>query len=200
MGASAQSEIQTAATIPIDPTAIEALIRKLHPGEQLLWAGRPHAVSQAALFAVWAIFSICLFLSGHPAGHTFQWNAHLQILPFVLGIGFVAIRLLARRRTFYGVTDRRALTVSPGCTSSVRLLDDLGIPVKISRGPFGQLHFSATAVNEFDVPVSKRSQFGFSLGPNVDAIHEIAASAQRKILDDADQASIIAASAKPVAR
>jgi len=112
-----------------DPRARAAIAPSLEPGETLLWAGQPKLgfrFTLADMFIVpfslvWASFAILWesFAIVAALNNPMAFPFALAGLPFVaIGLYMLVGRFLydraKRARTFYGVTDRRALIVHAG--------------------------------------------------------------------------------------
>jgi hypothetical protein len=107
--------------LAINPAAERVIQGELEDGERLLWAGRPRQglqlrreIASLIAFALASLPFIGAFAVG-PAGA--QTADTLLGNPFVLWMVFVAVApivldALVRRRTAYGLTDRRAIFVS----------------------------------------------------------------------------------------
>ncbi len=114
--------------MPTDTYA--ALTPYLHPGERLLWAGRP---KQGLLLRgedawlipftlVWSLFAFS-FLSATPLSTPFPFNLILplfSIVGFYFLIGRFLVDMWLRSRTYYGLTDQRAVIVTGGFTRNLR--------------------------------------------------------------------------------
>lgn len=133
-----------------DEVAREVLLREIEPGERLLWAGRPvQGVRFAAADALMIPFSllwggfaifweVTAILSGAPV--FFQlWGVPFVVIGLYLIAGRFVVDTRRRARTFYGLTDRRAIFVVAGSSSQVSSIDlDRPEPIELSEGRGGR--------------------------------------------------------------
>ena len=145
----------------MDPFVQAELQPELQPDESLLWAGRPGAgrlftlidiylVPFSLLWGGFAIFWEALVLSS-----MISRPSTFELFPLVFGLVFVAIgcymifgrfivKRYTRRRTFYAVTDRRAIVVSTAFRRIVRstsLKRLPGLELSTGRGTRGTVTF-----------------------------------------------------------
>lgn len=133
-----------------DEVARAAIQREIERDERLLWAGRP---AQGVRFEAADAFTIPFSLFW--GGFAIYWEVTVilsgaPVFLVIWGIPFVAMGLYliagrffvdARRRarTFYGLTDRRAIFVVAGASSRVSSIDLHGPePVQLSEGRGGR--------------------------------------------------------------
>jgi hypothetical protein len=184
------SEVPGGGHVPTDPSAREVISRQLEPGENLLWAGRPN-------FLGVSIYAIALGLTWMLS---LLIGTHKQVvLCSVVMLPLGAISLFVQAGIFYGVSDRRVLWFLTRSLGKKRLLgfplcDALGAPLKIYRRPFGTLDFGGSFADEI---LGRRESFVFFLGSRAPAVYQIAAAAQRKLVDEAEQSVIAGWTSKP---
>jgi hypothetical protein len=183
--------------VPIDATAREVISRHLDPGENLLWAG--HAkfsgldLNAILLGAFWAFALLQRKLDPSQ-----PWTNHKQMVLYsVVMLPLCAIALLLGGGIFYGVTDRRLLWLSTRFFSKQRpldfpLCDAVGHPLKISRLPFGVLSFGGRTAEALSRP--KEAYFSFFIGSRASAVYQMIVAAERKLVDEAENAAIAALS------
>jgi hypothetical protein len=126
-----------------------ALEGDLDPGERILWAGRPR---QGIYFAGADVLLVPFSLVW--AGFAFFWESNVlhgknfPILFVLFGGAFCLIGLylvfgrfifdaLLRARTFYAITDRRALIVSRVTSRDLTSIDLEGVQVTLKEGSDG---------------------------------------------------------------
>ncbi|HVA81989.1 MAG TPA: hypothetical protein VNF29_13760 [Candidatus Binataceae bacterium] len=200
VGSGYQNNLSTAVQTPSDPTACGVITQMLDPGELLVWAGRPRVTALVAFSSVLAMLAICVVvLRGQPQNLAVQWYARSGVFPLCLVIlAIVGAVIIMGGGIIYGITDRRALLVSTRSWPSRKIdfLDEYRIPAAISRWPFGLIFFNGRSASP-DPRFSRNPSFLFFLGKDAAEVYKVAISAQRKLLDDAEQARIAAAVIKP---
>jgi len=183
LGSSATASVY----VPTDPAAREVISRQLDPGENLLWAGRPNLLG-VSIYAMGLGFSWMLAL---------LIGTHKQVvLISVIAPPLCAISLFIQAGIFYGVSDRRVLWITTRplgkkLALDAPLCDEIGAPLKIARLPLGILSFKTAAAQ------GHNPGFAFFLGSRAPAVHQITVAAQRKLVDEAEQAAIAALKTKP---
>ncbi len=147
--------------------AYAALTPYLHPGERLLWAGRP---KQGLLlrgedawlipFAlIWSFFSLPGDFARLLSGGGFDFFSFLfAIVGFYLLIGRFLIDMWLRAHTHYGLTERQALIVSDGFSQQIRYvnlktLSDLKLTLR--RGGRGTIELGKPKFNIFGPRASR---------------------------------------------
>jgi hypothetical protein len=140
-------------------SASDALAGDLLPGERILWAGRPHShvifqpsdaliVPLSLLWAGFAIFwewSVLHTPNAGVSGLFFAlWGVPFVLIGVYLVVGRFVVQWMTKRRTYYAVTDRRAL-VRTGLTGRVLQLADLRrlptVTKQVRRNGVGTLVF-----------------------------------------------------------
>ncbi len=149
----------------IDPVAAEEIQRELTSGESIVWAGRPNTsviFHREDLFLIpfsllWGGFAIFweasvlgllpLFGKGDSTSLLFGlWGIPFLVIGQYLIWGRFLVAAWLKRRTFYGVTNRRVLTVQNGWgrkTASSYLEAVPAILKEGGRNGIGSLRFSA---------------------------------------------------------
>jgi hypothetical protein len=147
-----------------------ALERKLKPGEQILWRGRPDPkrhftrgeVIRIPFSVLWAALMVSIGFSAVQGGSHYL---KLLCVPFVLAALYVTIgrfwwQARVKRRTTYAITDRRVIVAVEGSsrrTRSIRLnrLPPVN-PVVRSDGS-GDIVFGTMSLPEW---ISSATRFG----------------------------------------
>jgi hypothetical protein len=148
----------------VNPQAERLITRELNSDEKLLWSGQPEAKRLAMqampifLFGIpWTAFA-CFWVAMACWGATrakgaegFMMFFPLFGLPFIL-IGLAMLisplkKLQEAKKTYYGVTNKRALIVIDGKTRTVQAYDksSLGNLVRVEYGNKGDLTWSPVA-------------------------------------------------------
>ena len=168
----------------MDPEAGQAIIEQLEPDETMLWAGRPDRVR--TLFyplLLSLLLSGRLYLSRLPGPTKFHLSMGLSVFFFLL-------TWLFNRRIFYGLTNRRAITVaSPfGRTRSrsASLVNRLEEPIPIRRGFLGKVVFGRSGRNTGNSRDAPNVGLVFYSVANAEAVFQQALTAQQHMLDEID--------------
>lgn len=177
--------------------------QRLGPGERLLWAGQPVQglrftrsdvvmIPFSLLWGGFAIFwEISVILSGAPLIFCL-WGIPFVIVGLYLIVGRFFVDAHRRARTFYGLTDRRALILEGRGPSRVVSLDhrDPGPMVLIEgRGGRGSIRFGSgtpqsARVNEISLPGARKQEVPtFEEIRDAREVHERIREAQRAIQD-----------------
>lgn len=110
--------------------AYAALTPHLHPGEHILWAGRPKQGFALRALDLWVVPFMLCWLTGAVTTGVLELRQEgsdslVYSIPFVLfGVWFLFSRFWfdakLRGRTFYGLTDRRAIIVTYWLRQQIR--------------------------------------------------------------------------------
>lgn len=118
----------------MDFTIDQTLRRELVPGERLLWSGRPlqgirfrrSDLGVVGIGIAWCVMGFASFLTGRGSIEQAKSNPFLLFiaigLVYMFFVRFV-VDAIARRKIFYGVTDRRAIIIGGMFTQSTTSLD-----------------------------------------------------------------------------
>jgi hypothetical protein len=183
----------------MDPNAQLELARHLAAGESLLWAGTPRQgllLRPADAFMIpfsllWGGFAVFweagVLASGAPAFFGL-WGVPFVLigLYFIVGRFFVDAR--ARAKTFYGLTNRRAIIVSGIFAKTInslplRTLSDISVRERSDRTGtvlLGRPHPFAVWYAGMQWPgMGQYSTPGFELIPDAKRVHDQLLEAQR---------------------
>jgi hypothetical protein len=167
----------------MDPEAGQAISAQLNPDETLLWADRPDT-ARTLFYPV----LVCLFLSGRLYFSPLPGPTRFH-LAIVLSVLVLLTSWLLNRRAFYGLTDRRAITVASvfarTWTRSANLVNRLEQPIAIRRGFLGKVTFgrSRNGGNSADDP---NVGLVFYAVANGEGVCEKALTAQQRMLAEID--------------
>jgi hypothetical protein len=179
--------------LPSDPAARELMRRRLESDEQLLWAGRANFTG----LSLYAILLGSLWMVGalqRALDPTHPWLNHKQAVAYtLLYLPLCAIGIAIGSGVCYGITDRRVLwaatrSLIKKSALELPLCDALGHALKISRYPFGILAFGGKTAEALQRPA--QAYFAFFLGSRAPAAYQMLVTAQRKLVDEAEQAAI----------
>ena len=117
-------------TAPLD----EEIRRELAPGEQVLWSGRPRqglvlrgsdafAIPFSLLWCGFAIFWEASVLNSNAPGFFALWGIPFVAVGLYIVVGRFFVEAWQRTRTYYAVTNERALIVSGVFRREVRSLN-----------------------------------------------------------------------------
>jgi hypothetical protein len=165
----------------VDPKAAKAIQEEISSDETLLWFDRPDT-ERTLLFALLASLAAAA-ASSVPPLHGSLWGfPALGLAGFIFLLGW-----LLNRHTFYGLTNRRAISVTPLFgTMSVNLVNRLGAPIAIRPGFLGQVTFGRghlARATAHDDPTA-RLLFNYVADPN--GVCEQARATQQRLLDEVD--------------
>ena len=118
----------------MDFTIDQTLRRELEPGERLLWSGRPlqgirfrrSDLGVVGIGIAWCAMGLITFLTGR--GSIEQAKSDPFFLFIAIGLVYMfsvrfVVDAIARRKIFYGVTDRRAIIIAGVFAQSATSLD-----------------------------------------------------------------------------
>jgi hypothetical protein len=108
-------------------TAYEQIRRELHPTERLLWSGRPRRGirfnrGEAVRTCLFVVGGVLLFLLWRAAGGGGVVLALIYLFVLCGIVDRVVVDAWRRRKTYYGLTDRRAIVVDGLFNQQVRSL------------------------------------------------------------------------------
>lgn len=166
--------------------ARDALSSAVEPGERLVWVGRPVqglrltsidwlAIPASLVWGGFALFwEVSAIVNGAPL--FFQlWGVPFVAVGVYLILGRFFFDAYRRARTFYGLTDTRALIVVTGATRELVALDLAGqkhIELEETASGFGTIRFGAARRRAPPPPT-------FEAIPDVRAVHARIRDGQR---------------------
>jgi len=156
----------------MDPEAAAAIGGKIDSDETLIWADRP-----VAILALFYPLLFCLFLGARL--YLSQLLSPTSLHVAIAAAGFVfLLSWLLNRHAFYGLTNRRAITIlsffGRTWTRSASLVNRLDAAIVIRRGFLGRVIFGRSA------------GLVFSAVANAEGVCEQARAAQQRMLVEID--------------
>src|SRR6266481_2041022 len=169
----------------MDPDAAAAIRAQLDSDESLLWADRPDTILEffyPLLFSFF--FTGRLYFSRFPSPTWFHIAIAGSIFVFLLS-------WLLSRHTFYGLSNRRAITVLSffgriWTTRSASLVNLNDAPIVIRRGYLWKVIFGRSGKNRGISPYDPNVGLVFRSLANADAVCEQARAAQQSMLAEID--------------
>jgi hypothetical protein len=169
----------------MDPDAAEAIRSQLDPDESLLWADRPDTILEffyPLLFSFF--FTGRLYVSRFPSPTWFHIAIAGSIFVFSLS-------WLLSRHMFYGLSNRRAITVlfvfgRTWRTRSASLVNLYDAPIVIRRGYLWKVIFGRSGKNRGISPYDPNVGLVFRSLANADAVCEQARATQQSMLAEID--------------
>jgi hypothetical protein len=169
----------------LDDSSAAALRELLEPGERLLWSGRPMlglmlrasdaiAIPFSLLWCGFAVFWEWSVISIGSAPWFFElWGIPFVAVGFYFVFGRFVVDAYQRGRTFYGITDQRAVILIEGWRRTVRTLALEGlteIDFAEGRGGRGTLTFGRDALGAYRGFALRGWPGGAGLAPRFDGI------------------------------
>jgi hypothetical protein len=169
----------------MDPDAAEAIRAQLESDESLLWADTRDTIRE---FLYPLLF--CFFFTGRLYVSRFPGPARFHIAIAGSIIVFLLSWLLSRH-TFYGLSNRRAITVlsffgRTWTTRSASLVNLSDAPIVIRRGYLWKVIFGRSGKNRGISPYDPNVGLVFRSLANADAVCEQARAAQQSMLAEID--------------
>jgi hypothetical protein len=169
----------------MDLQRVESIHYYIHPGERLLWIGRPHAglKVQALVGGILGLLVlVCLLvLALNNGAYGFSIFAVFFSIPLDSFVVTVLRDASHRRETLYALTTHRALRLSADHLDSVRLCDLFDIICSSGRSNTGTIYCRTRGIG----PWPKRNPKGerrslFRLIADVDYVHQLLLEVQRR--------------------
>jgi hypothetical protein len=168
----------------MDPDAAEAIRGTIDSDETLIWADRP-----VAILALFYPLLFCLFLGARLYLSRSLSPTSLHVAIAAAGFVFLLSWLL-NRHTFYGLTNRRAITVfslfARTWTRSASLVNRLEAPIVIRRGFPSRVIFGRSGRTSGISPDDPNAGLVFNAVSNAEEVCEQARAAQQRMLVDID--------------
>lgn len=188
-----------AATFDLAPQ--NQIAQALEPGESLIWSGAPrqgvalrpgdaYMIPFSLLWGGFAIFweANVLRMDGANAGFMSIWGIPFVLMGLYLIVGRFFVDALARTKTFYGLTDRRAIIISGLFSKTInslplRTLTDISVQERSDRSGTillgrPQPYSSWASVMRWPGG-SQYSTPAFEMIPNAKTVHDQLLEAQR---------------------
>jgi hypothetical protein len=169
----------------MDPDADEAIGAQLDSDESLLWADRPDTLLESFYPLLFCFFFTGrLYFSRFPDPTWFHIAIAGSIFVFLLS-------WLVSRHTFYGLSNRRAITVlsffgRTWTTRSASLVNLNDAPIVIRRGYLWKVIFGRSGKNRGISPYDPNVGLVFRSLANADTVCEQARAAQQSMLAEID--------------
>jgi hypothetical protein len=169
----------------MDPDAAAAITAQLDSDESLLWADSPDTILEF-FYPLLASFFFAgrLYYSRFPGPTSF----HIWIAG---SISVFLLSWLLSRHTFYGMSNRRAITVlaffgRTWTTRSASLVNLNDVPIVIRRGYLWKVIFGRSGKNRGISPYDPNVGLVFRSLANADAVCEQARAVQQSMLAEID--------------